>query len=164
MEISQNKSCTNFKGLLYCQMGTHKTKGIFCCSHGDAKFVKYINKLAQEGLKDKVSIDFDNNGLKKILINTKDFPNINWFEKIFFNLEKLQKKAIKKIEHKKMQSFTYKINELEFYTLSKDYWFISNKQINKFIQNIKSITPPEKQDFINSFFNYKINYKKTAKH
>ena len=63
-----------------------------------------------------------------------------------------------------MQSFTYKINELEFYTLSKDYWFISNKQINKFIQNIKSITPPDKQEFVNSFFNYKINYKKTAKH
>lgn len=163
MEISYNKNHQNFKGILYCQLGNHKTKGLFCCSHGDAKFVKYINKLAKNGIENNISIDFDNNGLKKILINTKKFPNINWFEKIFFNLEKLQKKTLKKIKHNKMQSYTYKLNELEFYTLSDDYWFISKKQLKNFIQIIKSITPQEKQQFVDDFFNYKPLRRKTNK-
>ena len=35
-----------FEGLLYGRMGHHLTKKIICCPHGDAKFVRFVNKIA----------------------------------------------------------------------------------------------------------------------
>lgn len=153
METTINKHNTPFCGSLYGKIGKHNTKAIHCCPHGDAKFVKFINKLGQDSsFSNKIKISYSNEGLKKILIETEEIPKVNVFEKFFFNTDKMQEKALKLRQKGIISSFIYQLNELEFRHLKDDYLFISKKQLNKFSELIRNNSPQNIQDFLTEFF------------
>lgn len=153
MDTIINKDNTQFCGSLYGKIGNHKTKAIHCCPNGDAKFVKFINKLGKDSsFSNKIKISYSNEGLKKILIETEEIPKINIFEKVFFNTDKAQGKALKLRRKGVISSFIYQLNELEFKHLKDDYLFISQKQLNKFSELIKNNSPKSLQNFLKEFF------------
>lgn len=143
---------TNFTGLLYGKIGNHTTKPILCCPHGDAKFVRFINKISETKTHNPIKIEFSDQGLTKLIVETEDFPKLNFMEKLLYNTNKLQTKALKMRKNGIIQRFIYQLNELEFKNLKEDYLFISKKQINKFIKVIKNHTPQDKLNFIEKFF------------
>lgn len=150
------RSNINFSGLLYGKIGVHKTKPILCCPHGDAKFIKFINKIAENGQEQNalttINVSFSDKGLNKIIIETDNLPKLNLLEKILYNANKLQIKALKMRKEGKISSFVYQLNELEYKNLKENYLFISNKQLNKFAEIIKKYSPQEVQIFLASFF------------
>lgn len=153
MNSAINKYNPQFSGLLYGKIGNHTTKPILCCPNGDAKFVKFINKLCNdESSSNKIKISYSDKGLKKIFIETAELPKINIFEKIFFNTNKIQSKALKMREKGVISSFIYQFNELEFKHLKEEYLFITQKQLNKFSEFIKNNSPKEFQKFLEEFF------------
>lgn len=155
MNSAINKYNPQFSGLLYGKIGNHKTKPILCCPNGDAKFVKFINKLGnEESLSNKIKISYSDKGLKKIFIETKEFPNVNIFEKIFFNATKIQSKALKMRQKGVISSFIYQFNELEFKHLKENYLFITKKQLNKFSEIIKNNSSENMKKFLNEFFKF----------
>ena len=157
MDSAINKCNPQFCGLLYGKIGNHKTKPILCCPNGDAKFVKFINKLGNdESFSNKIKISYSDKGLKKIFIETEELPKINIFEKIFFNATKIQSKALKMRQKGVISSFIYQFNELEFKHLKEDYLFITKKQLNKFSEIIKKNSPKNIQEFLDEFFATKI--------
>lgn len=141
----------SFTGILYCIKGNHLTKGIVCCPHGDRKFVKFVNKIAKEK-PDELRISTDSDGLTKILVTTKEYPQLSFAEKILMRVDKLQQKALKEREQGKISGFIYKLNKLEYQNLRRNYPFISSKTLDKFEENIKKLAPKEVKDFINQFF------------
>ena len=74
MDSAINKYNPQFCGLLYGKIGNHKTKPILCCPNGDAKFVKFINKLGNhESFSNKIKISYSDKGLKKYLLKQKNY-------------------------------------------------------------------------------------------
>ena len=74
MDTIINKDNTQFCGSLYGKIGNHKTKAIHCCPNGDAKFVKFINKLGKDSsFSNKIKISYSNEGLKKYLLKQKKY-------------------------------------------------------------------------------------------
>lgn len=140
-----------FTGLLYGKMGNHLTKGIICCPHGDAKFVKTVNKIAETN-PSALKISIDNTTSNKILIETKELPQLSLFEKILYRVDKSQRKALELRKRGKIDSFVYKINEFEYNKLKTDYIFISKKTLDKFSENIKKAAPQELQEYLKHFF------------
>lgn len=145
---------TSFSGILYGKMGTHLTKGIVCCPHGDGKFVRFINSVCKSAPPPncRLKVSCVSDGLDKIIIETDEIPKLNFLEKIFYRVDKSQKKAVKLRKEGKIQNFVYKLNELEYLNLRKSYPFITTKQLKKFGENIKSAAPEELQEFLNKFF------------
>lgn len=144
----KSDSNISFSGILYGKIGNRLTKGIVCCPHGDNKFVRFVNHIG----KDAIKISCTNDGLDKILIETKEIPKINILEKIFFRVDKLQNKALRLRKSGKIDSFIFKLNELEFRSLKQDYPFITNKQLKLFAQIVKNAAPQEMQNFLDKFF------------
>ena len=141
----------SFSGTLYGKARNHLTKGILCCPHGDAKFIRTFNKIVKTN-PSSLSINIDNTTSDKILIETKEIPEISLFEKIFYRTDKLQKKAIKMRKAGIIDSFLYKINEFEYKHIKKDYSFISKKTLKDFEQNLLKIAPEEFKNFLVNFF------------
>lgn len=149
MEIKNNSQIA-FNGMLYGKMGSHITKGIMCCPHGDGKFVRFITKIGSEN-PDSIKVSYLKDGLDKLVIETKEIPKLNLFEKIFYRVTKSQKKAIKMRESGKIESFIFKMNELEYKNLKKSYPFITSKQLKKFKQIVKLSAPADIQQNLNYF-------------
>ena len=141
----------NFTGNLYGRIGNHLTKPILCCPHGDAKFIKTINKIAQTNPQ-SLKITMDTSTSNKLLIETSDLPELNLFEKIFYRVSKAQRKAIAKRKAGVIDSFIYKINEFEYNHIKTDYTFIRKKTLKNFEDNIKAIAPKELQEKLKEFF------------
>lgn len=141
----------NFTGMLYGKMGNHLTKGILCCVNGDAKFVRTINRIAKTN-PDALKISLDNFYTSKLIIETNETPELSLFEKLFYRVTRGQSKAIKMKKEGRIQSFVYKINEIEYANMKKYYMFITKKTLREFEENIRKLTPPEKQKDLRSFF------------
>ena len=94
MNISRTQS-PSFNGILYCNFGSHISKGINCCPHGDAKFIKTINKIVKEN-PDDLKISLAEKFSKKLIIETSQTPEVNLFERLFYIVDKYQSKAIKR--------------------------------------------------------------------
>lgn len=140
-----------FEGLLYGRMGHHLTKKIICCPHGDAKFVRFVNKIAHNN-SNAIKVSYSENGLDKLIVETKEIPKLNFLEMIFSIVSKAQLKALRMRKQGKIESFIYQINEIEYDSLKKDYPFIGKKQLTKFAENVKSSAPDEAQNFLKKFF------------
>ena len=139
-------SNVSFKGILYGKTGNHLTKGIICCPHGDSIGENSTN------IKEKIKVTCSSDGLDKILIETKKIPKLSFWEQIFFRVDKLQNKAIKWRKEGKIDSFVFKLNELEYKNLRDDYPYLPKKQLRKFANVVKSAAPDEMQKFLNNFF------------
>lgn len=149
MEIKQcNQSA--FKGLLYGRMGNHITKGIICCPHGDGKFVRVINQIGKKN-PEALKISYSQDGLDKLLIETKEMPKLNLLETIFFIASKEQLKAMRLRKQGKIESFIFKLNEIEYKNLKQDYPFIAQKQLKQFAEVVKAAAPDEMQEFLKKF-------------
>ncbi len=143
----------NFTGFLYGRMGNHLTKGILCCPHGDAKFIRTVNRLVLEN-PDSVKILFEPRAhfTKNLVIETKELPKVNLFEYIFYRIESSQRKALKMRKEGKIDSFVYKINEFEYNHLKKAYSFISKKTFKTFEDNIRKIATLDEANYLKEFF------------
>lgn len=64
----------------------------------------------------------------------------------------MQNKAIKWRKEGKIDSFVFKLNELEYKNLRDDYPYLPKKQLRKFANFVKSAAPDEMQKFLNNFF------------
>lgn len=147
-------SNVSFKGILYGKTRNHLTKGIICCPHGDNKFVRFVNSIGENStnIKEKIKVTCSSDGLDKILIETKEIPKLSFWEQIFFRVDKLQNKAIKWRKEGKIDSFVFKLNELEYVNLRDNYPYLPKKQLRKFANVVKSAAPDEMQKFLNNFF------------
>lgn len=142
----------NFTGILYGKAGKHLTKGIYCCKHGDAKFVRTLNRIAASN-PEEIKVSVGDTLLKKaITIETTAIPELSLFEKIIYLANPLQGKAIKMRKQGKLESFVYKIDETEYDFLRCNYPFILPKTLKTFAANIKKIAPPDAQDYLKQFF------------
>jgi len=141
----------NFTGMLYGKMGSHLTKGILCCVNGDAKFVRTVNKIAKTNPK-ALKISTDNFTTTKLIIESDETPTLSLFERLFYKVNKTQSKAIKMKQAGKIQGFIYKINEIEYSRLKKDYMFITKKTLREFEENLRKLTPQENKNDLRSFF------------
>ena len=141
----------NFTGMLYGNMGTHRTRGIVCCAHGDRKFIKFINKLAAEQ-PDSFTINGKNGDIPKLIIETEKIPQISPLERFVIKMDKLQKKAFKLRKENKITSFTYEFRKDEYRNLRMRYPFISAKTLDTFEDNIKHYCAAELREFFNKFF------------
>lgn len=144
----------SFNGRLYGVIGNHRTKPIICCSHGDRKFIKFFNNVAEEHpenlkisyLKEEIS------RYSKILVETTECPKLSLAEIIFAGIKKSQRKAIKMRNDNRIHSLIYQINEMEYDNMRTKYPFISKKELNKFETNIKKLAPENIREFLNKFF------------
>lgn len=142
----------NFTGLLYGKAGQHLTKGIYCCKHGDAKFVRTFNRIAAKN-PEAIKISAGDTLLKKaITIETTGIPKLSLLEKIIYLANPLQGKAVKMRKQGKLQSFVYRIDETEFDFLRCNYPFILPNTLKKFTENVKKLAPDDIQDYLKHFF------------
>lgn len=142
----------NFTGMLYGKAGSHLTKGIYCCKHGDAKFVRTLNRIAAAN-PDEIKISAGDTLLKKaITIETTGIPKLSLLEKIVYLANPLQGKAVKMRQQGRLQSFVYRIDEMEYDFLKCNYPFILPQTLKKFENNIKKLAPSDIQDYLKHFF------------
>lgn len=99
----------------------------------------------------QIKVSCSSDGLDKIIIETDRIPELNLLEKILYRVDKMQKKAVKLRKEGKIQKFIFKLNELEYMNLRKNYPFITNKELKQFGKNIKAAAPDELQDFLKKF-------------
>ncbi len=137
----QNQN-VNFNGRLYSKIGNHITKPIYCCPHGDKKFIRYINEIASKN-SDTFNVNINNSIIdKSISVTTKEIPNLSLREKICFIVTPIQNKAINMRKSGKISDFTYKITEKEYQNIKKSAGYKLKKELKAFENNLREkITP-----------------------
>ena len=142
----------SFTGTLYGRIGKNrKTKGIICCPHGDRKFIKFINKLAEENPK-ALKISALDEGTPKLVIETKAIPKISPLEMIAIRMDKFQKKAMRLRKQNKITSFIYEFRQNDYLNMRRRYPFISTETLDKFEENIQRLAPANLKSFFTRFF------------
>jgi len=134
-------------------MGNHLTKGILCCPHGDAKFIRTVNRLISES-PESVKISFEPRTAltKNLIIETKELPKLNLLECILYRVDSSQRKALRMRKEGKINSFVYKINEFEYNHLKKAYSFISKKTLKMFEDNVRKAASFDVNQNLKEFF------------
>lgn len=140
-----------FTGKLYGKMGTRRTKGIVCCPHGDCKFIKFVNKIAEEN-PNALSIKGKDNEPPVLVVETKKIPKFSPMEMLIIRVDKLQKKALRLRKENKIQSFEYEFTKYDYINMRRRYPFISSETLDKFETNIKRLAPENLKEFFIKFF------------
>lgn len=141
----------SFSGMLYGRLGNRKTKGIVCCAHGDRKFIKFVNKLAEEK-PDTLKISAKEDSNPKLIIETKEIPYISPIERLAIRLDKMQRKALKLRAENKITALIYEFRQNEYLNMRRRYPFISQKTLDKFEENIQKLAPENLKSFFTKFF------------
>lgn len=140
MQIQNNNNQnTNFNGRLYSQIGNHLTKPIYCCHHGDKKFIRYINEIAAKNI-NSFEVKISNSMSKSFEVKTSKIPKLTFWEKLRFIVTPIQNKALKMREQGKIKSFIYKISEAEYQKIKREAGSALKHELKIFEQNIRQKT------------------------
>lgn len=126
----------SFNGKLYSKIGNHLTKPIYCCHHGDKKFIRYINEIALKS-SDTFNLKVNSNIDKTLEVSTKEIPELSLFEKISFIVTPIQNKALRMRKEGRIENFTYKISEAEYQNIKKSAGSKLRNELKIFENNLR---------------------------